>query len=130
LAGTNPEAQLNEEADKIGRIKPYIVNKKEELDEYSIYVEGLTKPYDNEQHISELFNKLVGHVSFFRIPANQHGMKKFFGYCFIEFDSKENVTKAVELVNRHNRSKATASDSSAAESTKLIDKLNLRVMSK
>jgi RNA recognition motif-containing protein len=101
------------------------MNKKEELDEWSIYVEGLSKPYNTEQSIRELFNSLVGHVSFFRIPPNQKGQTKFFGYCFIEFDNKDYVSKAVNIVNRYPcGNKPTEGDTSN------IDKLNLRVMSK
>lgn len=100
------------------------MNKKEELDAWSIYVEGLTKPYNTEQSIRELFNSLVGHVSYFRIPPNQKGQQEFFGYCFIEFDNKDHVSKAVELINRYDRVVETTGD------TLKIDKLNLRVMSK
>lgn len=98
------------------------------MDDWSIYVEGLQRPYDNEQSISELFNNLVGHVSFFRIPPNQHNSTQFFGYCFIEFDSKENVQRAIDLVNRYNTSGNT--NKSMDENTNLIDKLSLRVTSK
>lgn len=86
----------------------------------------MEKPYNNEQKIIELFNKLVGHVSFFRIPPNQQGDTKFFGFCFIEFDNKDNVKKAVDLLNRYNRS----SIEQVNDTTKLVDKLNLRVMTK
>lgn len=123
--------KIHEGGDKIGRIKPYIVNKKEELDEYSIYVEGLEKPYNNEQKIVELFNSLVGHVSFFRIPPNQHGSTAFFGYCFVEFDSKDNVQKAVDLLNRYDNNNTSATPPSTSDDNmKLIHKLNLRVMTK
>ncbi|KAI8087685.1 uncharacterized protein B0P05DRAFT_635404 [Gilbertella persicaria] len=118
--------KFSEDQEKIGRIKPYIPNKKEELDDWSIYVEGLSKPYDNEQSIKELFNKLVGHVSFFRIPPNQQNQTRFFGYCFIEFDQKGHVKKAIEHVNRYYVQHTTVEN----EHTKLIDKLHLRVMSK
>lgn len=74
-----------------------MVNKTEELDDWSIYVEGLEKPYNNEQAITELFTSLVGHVSFFRIPPNQQGQADFLSYCFIEFDLQQNVEKAVQL---------------------------------
>jgi RNA recognition motif-containing protein len=112
---------LSEDEEKIGRIKPFVMNKKQELDEWSIYVEGLAKPYNTEQSIRELFNSLVGHVSFFRIPPNQKGVQNFFGYCFIEFDNKDHVNKAVEIMNRYQV---------VTENTSKIDKLNLRVMSK
>ncbi|CAO3632433.1 unnamed protein product [Mucor hiemalis] len=117
--------KILDEGNKIGRIKPYVVNKKQELDEWSIYVEGLDKPYNNEQKIVELFNSLVGHVSFFRVPPNQHGSRLFFGYCFIEFDNKDNVQRAVDMLNKGNNK-----DSIADANTKLIHKLNLRVMTK
>ncbi|KAI8638901.1 hypothetical protein BD408DRAFT_350956 [Parasitella parasitica] len=94
--------KLNKDKQKVGRIKPYVVDKKEELDEWSIYVEGLKKPYDNEQSIRELFNKLVGSVSFFRIPPTQKGECRFFGYCFVEFNDKNNVDRAIQIVNRYN----------------------------
>ncbi|KAK4515981.1 glucose repression mediator protein [Mucor velutinosus] len=124
--------KLDQTKQKIGRIKPYIVDKKEELDEWSIYVEGLKKPYDNEQSIKELFSKLVGSVSFFRVPPNQKGDTQFFGYCFLEFNDKSNVERAVRLVNRYNRSSTDIDDSMSGESDakELADKLNLRVMSK
>ncbi|KAI8358547.1 hypothetical protein BD560DRAFT_455763 [Blakeslea trispora] len=116
--------KFSEDQTKVGRIKPYVPHKKEELDDWSIYVEGLSKPYDNEQSIRELFNKLVGHVSFFRIPPNQQGNTRFFGYCFIEFDQKEHVQKAIETVNRYKAARIDQPED------KLIDELNLRVMSK
>ncbi|OBZ81359.1 La-related protein 6C [Choanephora cucurbitarum] len=115
--------KLNEDQTKVGRIKPYVPNKKEELDDWSIYVEGLAKPYDDEQNIRELFNKLVGHVSFFRIPPNQQGQTKFFGYCFLEFDQQAHVQKAVETVNQYQVD-------STEQTNELVKKLNLRVMSK
>ncbi|KAL9539506.1 hypothetical protein MBANPS3_010216 [Mucor bainieri] len=123
--------KLDQTKQRIGRIKPYIVDKKEELDEWSIYVEGLKKPYDNEQSIKELFSKLVGSVSFFRIPPNQKGNAQFFGYCFLEFNDKRNVEQAIQLVNRYNTS-ADMQDPMLVESDtkELADKLNLRVMSK
>lgn len=120
---------MSDDKEKIGRIKPYIVDKKEELDEWSIYVEGLKKPYDNEQNIVELFNKLVGAVSFFRIPPNQKGQNRFFGYCFIEFNDKNNVERAIKLVNRYNCSDTPLLPAEPAAKA-LADKLKLRVMSK
>ncbi|ORE01704.1 hypothetical protein BCV72DRAFT_309775 [Rhizopus microsporus var. microsporus] len=89
--------KLSEDETRIARIKPFIPNKKEELDEWSIYVEGLTKPYVDEASISELFTKLVGRVSFVRIPENKRGFKQFQGFCFVEFDNKECVDKAIKL---------------------------------
>lgn len=123
---------MDETKQRIGRIKPYIVDKKEELDEWSIYVEGLKKPYDNEQSIKELFSKLVGSVSFFRIPSNQRGETRFFGYCFLEFNDKNNVERAVQLVNRYNTTNIGKDDSmsSKSDTKEISDKLNLRVMSK
>ncbi|GAN02342.1 hypothetical protein MAM1_0020d01785 [Mucor ambiguus] len=123
--------KLDQTKQKIGRIKPYVVDKKEELDEWSIYVEGLKKPYDNEQSIKELFSKLVGSVSFFRIPPNQKGDARFFGYCFLEFHDKCNVERAVQLVNRYNTS-TDMNDPMSGESDakELADKLRLRVMPK
>ncbi|KAI7901904.1 uncharacterized protein BX663DRAFT_512782 [Cokeromyces recurvatus] len=117
--------QLSQDKQKIGRIKPFVKDKKEELDEWSIYVEGLTKPYNTETAIKELFNSHVGHVSFFRIPPNKNARYQpasFYGYCFIEFDDKKNVEKAIQLFNRYGNSNET--------NTKLMDKLNLRIMSK
>ncbi|EPB87113.1 hypothetical protein HMPREF1544_06039 [Mucor circinelloides 1006PhL] len=124
--------KLTQDKQKVGRIKPYIVDKKEELDEWSIYVEGLKKPYDNEQSIKELFSKLVGSVSFFRIPPNQKGDTRFFGYCFLEFNDKSNVERAVQLVNRYNTANTDEDDpmSDESDTRELADKLNLRVMSK
>ncbi|KAI9487129.1 MAG: hypothetical protein EXX96DRAFT_474925 [Benjaminiella poitrasii] len=127
--------QLSTDGQKIGRIKPFIPDKKEELDEWSIYVEGLTKPYNTEAAIRELFNSLVGHVSFFRIPPNKNARQQqrtatsstFYGYCFIEFDDKNNVEKAIQLVNRYPTAPANNHDQANA---KLIDKLNLRILSK
>lgn len=104
---------MSEDETRIARIKPFIPNKKEELDEWSIYVEGLTKPYVDEASISELFTKLVGRVSFVRIPENKRGFKQFQGFCFVEFDNKESVYKAIKLT----------------ESTDNL-KLKLRIMSK
>lgn len=123
---------MSQDKEKIGRVKPYIVDKKEELDEWSIYVEGLKKPYDNEQSIKELFNKLVGAVSFFRIPPNQKGETKFFGYCFLEFNDKSNVERAIQIVNRYDCPDTNMDDpmSGESESKTLADKLDLRVMSK
>lgn len=89
--------------------------------EWSVYVEGLEKPYNNEQRITELFSSLVGHVSFFRIPPNQQNQVNFLSYCFIEFDNRENVEKAVQLLNRYNGAKSNL---------EIADKLQLRVMSK
>ncbi|CEP11816.1 hypothetical protein [Parasitella parasitica] len=90
--------KLSEDKQKVGRIKPYVVDKKEELDEWSIYVEGLKKPYDNEQ----------------------------------KFHDKNNVERAIQIVNRYNRSDEAVDDSILDESEikSLADKLNLRVMSK
>jgi RNA recognition motif-containing protein len=113
---------------RVGRIKPFVMKKKQELDEWSIYVEGLSKPYNTEQSIRELFNSLVGHVSYFRIPPNQKGQQIFFGYCFIEFDNKDHVNKAVEIVNRYHRGEVATE--TIGDNTSKIDKLNLRVMSK
>lgn len=98
-----------------------MVNKKEELDEWSIYVEGLEKPYNNQQKITELFSSLIGHVSFFRIPPNHQNQVNFLSYCFIEFDLKENVEKAVMLLNRYD---------GATSDLEIANKLKLRVMSK
>jgi RNA recognition motif-containing protein len=100
------------------------------LDEWSIYVEGLAKPYDNEQKISELFKSLVGHVSFFRVPPNQQGVERFFGYCFIEFEYQEHVEKAISIINRYNRLSVGKENNLEVSQLKLIDKLNLRVISK
>lgn len=123
--------QLNEENTKIGRIKPYVQNKKEELDDWSIYVEGFTRPYTDEKAIRELFNSLVGHVSFLRIPPNQRGDSRFFGYCFIEFDDKANIQKAIGLLNNYPKRKNEASlQVDDPEKRKQIKKLHLRVMSK
>ncbi|KAG2208152.1 hypothetical protein INT47_010514 [Mucor saturninus] len=96
-AEQHSQSKLQIDQEKIGRIKPYVVNKTEELDDWSIYVEGLEKPYNNEQAITQLFSSLVGHVSFFRIPPNQQGQANFLSYCFIEFDLQQNVEKAVQL---------------------------------
>lgn len=95
-------------------------------------MEGLKKPYDNEQSIKELFSKLVGSVSFFRIPPNQKGDTRFFGYCFLEFNDKSNVERAVQLVNRYNTANTDEDDpmSDESDTRELADKLNLRVMSK
>ncbi|GAA5797853.1 hypothetical protein EDC94DRAFT_385647 [Helicostylum pulchrum] len=113
--------KLDSDQNKIARIKPYIANKKEELDDWSIYVEGLVKPYDNEHTITALFNSIIGHVSFFRIPPNQQNKTPFLSYCFIEFDNRENVDKAVKLLNRYD---------GATSDLEIADELNLRVMSK
>ncbi|KAI8089847.1 uncharacterized protein BX664DRAFT_334068 [Halteromyces radiatus] len=105
----------------IGRIKPFILNKKEELDDWSIYVEGLDKPYQTEQQISDLFKKYVGHVSFVRIPEDRFGHTWFQGFCFVEFDHKDNVQKAINIMNTF---------SSEPSENEQITKLGLRVMSK
>ncbi|KAI9314222.1 hypothetical protein BX666DRAFT_1971552 [Dichotomocladium elegans] len=117
---------LNEEELAVGRLKPFVLSKKEELDDWSIYVEGLEKPYDTDAKIAELFNECVGHVSFIRIPQDASGKNRFHGYCFVEFDNKENVNKAIQLMNRY------GVDASAEEekNNPKIDVLALRVMTK
>ncbi|KAI8394220.1 uncharacterized protein BYT42DRAFT_553735 [Radiomyces spectabilis] len=122
--------ELSSDKSSIRRIKPFVPNKKEELDDWSIYVEGLQKPYDQEQNIRELLRKWIGHISFVRYPADKVGNTRFWGYCFVEFDDQANVDKAVRLLNRYNvDSEAIDEDLDPADKEQ-IDKLNLRVMSK
>ncbi|OAD65952.1 hypothetical protein PHYBLDRAFT_73274 [Phycomyces blakesleeanus NRRL 1555(-)] len=74
--------------------------------------EGLQKPYHTEQAIKELFGSLIGHVSFVRIPKNTQGCSGFYGFCFVEFDDRDNVNKAVRLLNRFNTSALCSEDQS------------------
>ncbi|KAF7724592.1 hypothetical protein EC973_000900 [Apophysomyces ossiformis] len=111
----------------VARIKPFVLTKKEELDDWSIYVEGLEKPYQTEKAISELFTRLVGHVSYIRIPVDRSGKARFFGYCFVEFDDKSNVQKAVKMLNRYGTVNA---GEGTDEIKQEADALNLRVMTK
>ncbi|KAL0076155.1 hypothetical protein J3Q64DRAFT_1754189 [Phycomyces blakesleeanus] len=104
--------KLDTSGESIGRIKPFVLNKKEEQDDWSIYVEGLQKPYHTEQAIKELFGSLIGHVSFVRIPKNTQGCSGFYGFCFVEFDDRDNVNKAVRLLNRFNTSALCSEDQS------------------
>ncbi|KAI9030663.1 hypothetical protein CLU79DRAFT_694856 [Phycomyces nitens] len=106
--------KLNSSQDSIGRVRPFVANKKEELDDWSIYVASIQKPYHTQQSIKELFGSLIGPVSFVRFPENQNGHAGFYGFCFVEFDDCDNVAKAVRLLNRYEPN----------------DKLSLRVMSK
>ncbi|CDH50346.1 hypothetical protein RO3G_06967 [Lichtheimia corymbifera JMRC:FSU:9682] len=124
--------QLNSDKTAVGRIKPFVLNKKEELDDWSIYVEGLEKPYDTNEKITELFRDLVGPVSFLRIPNDAGGKPRFHGYCFIEFDNKENVSKAVNRLNRYqlDMQDDQQEDSTTDHVTQTADALQLRVMSK
>ncbi|KAI8987663.1 hypothetical protein BDF20DRAFT_832571 [Mycotypha africana] len=129
--------QLNEDKTKIGRIRPYVPNKKEVLDEWSIYVEGLTKPYHEEFKIKELFHTLTGgHVSFYSVPPNQQGSTAFYGYCFLEFDDKMYVEKAIHLFSEQKGNDGKAHRKNEDEvmldenQAKLLRKLDLRVISK
>ncbi|KAI7886568.1 hypothetical protein K492DRAFT_203105 [Lichtheimia hyalospora FSU 10163] len=124
--------QLNDQGTAIGRIKPFVLSKKEELDDWSIYVEGLDKPYHTIEKITALFRDLVGPVSFVRIPNDASGKPKFHGYCFIEFDNKENVSKATHLLNRYqlDMQHDQQQDSTTDHVTQTADALQLRVMSK
>ncbi|KAG0169599.1 hypothetical protein DFQ28_003518 [Apophysomyces sp. BC1034] len=124
------EDEIKDAADTergVARIKPFVLSKKEELDAWSIYVEGLEKPYHTEKAISEIFSRLVGHVSFVRIPADRNGKSRFFGYCFVEFDDKNNVEKAVALLNRYDVIDAAESMDAIKQE---VDALKLRVMAK
>ncbi|CAO3587951.1 unnamed protein product [Absidia cylindrospora] len=115
--------KISDDGNSIGRIKPYILKKTEVLDDWSIYVEGLHKKYQTEQLISDLFQKHVGRVSFVQIPANRYGVTQFHGFCFVEFDDKDNVEKAVELMNMEN-------DEKIPNENDTIAKLGLKVMTK
>lgn len=97
----------------IARIKPIKSNKDDILDEWSIYVEGLTKPYQTEGSIAKLFTTHIGNVTRVHIPENRFGKKQFMGFCFIEFDDQEDVPKATQLI-----------------SDQQLPNLKLRVMSK
>ncbi|CAO3697160.1 unnamed protein product [Rhizopus stolonifer] len=107
--------KLNPEGTSIARIKRYIPsNKKNEVDENSIYAEGLTSAYKDEDNIYKLFEQYIGPVSFVRIPEDRNNQKKFFGFCFVEFFDQKNVFKAVELMDNNEK----------------LTKMKLRVMSK
>ncbi|KAG1147654.1 hypothetical protein G6F37_005508 [Rhizopus arrhizus] len=105
--------KLSVDDKSIARIKPIKSNKDDLLDEWSIYVEGLTKPYQTEGSIAKLFTTHIGNVTRVHIPENRFGKKQFMGFCFIEFDDQEDVNKAAQLI-----------------SEKRLPNLNLRVMSK
>ncbi|KAI7854784.1 hypothetical protein BDC45DRAFT_508111 [Circinella umbellata] len=90
---------LNDSKTSVGRIKPFVAFKKEELDDWSIYVEGLKKPYHTQEKISALFSKLIGPVTFIRFPLDQKKQPNFYGFCFIEFAEKEHVLKAIEKMD-------------------------------
>ncbi|ORZ21347.1 hypothetical protein BCR42DRAFT_488438 [Absidia repens] len=115
--------KISDDGNSIGRIKPYILKKTDVLDDWSIYVEGLSKKYQDEQHISDLFQTHVGRVSFVQIPANRYGVTQFHGFCFVEFDDKDNVEKAVEMMNMEN-------DDKILNENDTIAKLGLKVMTK
>ncbi|KAI9498300.1 hypothetical protein BDB00DRAFT_755002 [Zychaea mexicana] len=91
--------QLNDNKTAVARIKPFVASKDMELDDWSIYVEGLWKPYDTQEKIAQLFTRLVGNVSFVRFPPDLSKRHIFHGFCFIEFSEKEDVTKAIEQID-------------------------------
>lgn len=123
------------------RLKPFNVDtKRTALTPWSIYVEGLRAPYDTIEKITELFEKIdsVHHVVF---PDSWNGVKKFYGFCFVEFNQPQAVHKAVRLFNRFDpKPKSSPSTSTsnrkATEKEKemqissLADELDLRVMTK
>ncbi|KAI9304428.1 hypothetical protein BJ944DRAFT_266858 [Cunninghamella echinulata] len=119
--------KLSNDENSIGRIKPYIRNKTEELDDWSIYVEGLEKPYHTKETINEFFKQHIGNVSFIRIPKDNKGNERFLGYCFIEFDQKENVQKAIDMLNCYDE---TTMSLSPPTNGKVHSNLQLRVMTK
>lgn len=92
----------------------------------------MEKPYDTNEKITALFRDLVGPVSFLRIPNDASGKPRFHGYCFIEFDNKENVSKAVNRLNRYqlDMQDEQQEDSTTDHVTQTADALHLRVMSK
>ncbi|KAI9277217.1 hypothetical protein BDA99DRAFT_495173 [Phascolomyces articulosus] len=101
VKATEASTRLNLNSDKtsVARVKPFVAFKKQELDNWSVYVEGLWRPYNNKDKISELFSRLIGHVSFIRFPPDRNNQEHFHGYCFIEFSEKEDVAKAIELLD-------------------------------
>ncbi|KAI8144841.1 hypothetical protein BJV82DRAFT_556233 [Fennellomyces sp. T-0311] len=119
-AQSSVRLKVNESGTAVARIKPFVLNKKEELDDWSIYVEGLRQPNDNQTKISQLFGKLVGHVSMVRFPQDKANSSKFHGQCFVEFSNQEDVEKAVEQMDC----------SRGQEREGEVKKLFLRVMTK
>ncbi|KAI8341377.1 hypothetical protein BC941DRAFT_449805 [Chlamydoabsidia padenii] len=102
--------KVSEDGTSIGLINPFTLNKivdrnlvkrrrTEERDDWSIYVEGLGKKHGTEQVIVDLFEKHVGPVVFVRFPADRNGNTGFHGYCFVEFENKDDVDKAVDIMN-------------------------------
>ncbi|KAI7866363.1 hypothetical protein BDF14DRAFT_1882689 [Spinellus fusiger] len=114
---------------RLGRIKPFVANKKQVLDPWAIYVaseEGLEKPYTTEHTIANLFTDLVGHVSFVHFPKDQYGKEGFYGFCFVEFDDESNVEKAVECMNRYEHTPSAEWQDKYPETVAKGDKLYLR----
>ncbi|KAL1929556.1 hypothetical protein VTP01DRAFT_1694 [Rhizomucor pusillus] len=124
-AESSPRLKVSEDGKAVRRIKPYIHKKNMELDDWSIYVEGLEKPYVNEQKISELFSKHVGHVSFVRIPKNTRGQNGFYGFAFVEFDDQACVQKALGFDTYEHEM-----DDKEIAAIPAASKLKLRVMTK
>ncbi|CAO3650042.1 unnamed protein product [Cunninghamella blakesleeana] len=119
--------KLSMDENSIGRIKPYIRNKTEELDDWSIYVEGFEKPYQTKETISDFFKQHIGNVSFVRIPKDSKGNERFYGYCFVEFDDKESVQKAIDTLNCFDEKTITVLP---LIKDRPLSNLQLRVMSK
>ncbi|KAI8986524.1 hypothetical protein BDB01DRAFT_842667 [Pilobolus umbonatus] len=117
---------LQVEGDKVKRVKPFIAVRDKELDEYSVYVEGLKSPYVDQHNITQLFLKLVGHVSYVRVPEESNIPSNIF--CFVEFDAKERVDEAVQIVNTYPSSQHPEDMDPSIR--RRVDGLKLRVMSK
>ncbi|RUP50372.1 hypothetical protein BC936DRAFT_139457 [Jimgerdemannia flammicorona] len=88
--------KLDEGRTRIARKKPYVKSKVSELDDWSIYVEGLHPPYHTIHTITDLFSP-IGKVVFVRFPETK---AKFLGFCFVEFDDATSVLRAVDWFNR------------------------------
>ncbi|KAI8575533.1 hypothetical protein K450DRAFT_261383, partial [Umbelopsis ramanniana AG] len=128
--------KLDESLTKITRVKPFNVDQtRTALTPWSIYVEGLKAPYDTVDKIKELFEKVdpVHHVV---LPEAWNGTKKFFGFCFVEFNVPQSVHRAVRLFNRFDPQLSVQTKHKIKERTtdqdvsELADKLELRVMTK
>ncbi|SAL99612.1 hypothetical protein [Absidia glauca] len=101
LGHSMTKLKISKDSSAIGRIKPYVRNKTEELTDWSIYVEGLGKKHCTEHQIADLFSQ-IGHVSYVRFPPDRNGDCRCQGFCFVEFDTKQHVEKAVETMNQDN----------------------------
>jgi RNA recognition motif-containing protein len=97
----------------VARIKPYVPygQQRQEDDDRSIYVEGLSTKYKDEAKIVDFFEKHVGPVTCTRIPKNKANKINFCGFCFVEFETSQLVEKAINVFKNN-------------------DKFNIRVMSK